>query len=239
MRCAGTIVWQLNDCWPVTSWAAVDGDRRRKLLWYALRDLYAPLLITVQPREDGEVISVLHDSAEPLVGALHLRRQTLGGEVLAGTVRQLQVGARSAATVPVPEDLRAPEGAGDQVLVVELRAEEGGALCGRAVHFCAEDRDAELLRGAYEATAAAVEGAVEISVRATGTVRDLCVLADKVDPDAVAESQLLTLLPGESATIRVRTAGTAPAQDYLAPTVLMSANDLVARARERATRWAA
>src|SRR5699024_6814967 len=43
-QCAGPIVWQLNDCWPVPSWAAVDGARRRQLLWYALRDLYAPLL---------------------------------------------------------------------------------------------------------------------------------------------------------------------------------------------------
>ncbi|MFC7484554.1 hypothetical protein ACFQX7_37285 [Luedemannella flava] len=28
--CTGTVIWQLNDCWPVTSWAAVDGDGRRK-----------------------------------------------------------------------------------------------------------------------------------------------------------------------------------------------------------------
>ena len=35
--CMGTIVWQLNDCWPVTSWSAIDGDGRRKPLWYALR----------------------------------------------------------------------------------------------------------------------------------------------------------------------------------------------------------
>ena len=47
-HCAGTIVWQLNDCWPVTSWAAVDGDGRRKPLWYALRRAYADRLLTVQ-----------------------------------------------------------------------------------------------------------------------------------------------------------------------------------------------
>lgn len=236
-RCAGTIVWQLNDCWPVTSWAAVDGDGRRKLLWYALRDLYAPLLITVQPRGDQEVVSVVNDSATVLDGPLVLRRQTLAGEVLAEETSRLRVPPRSAATVPVPAALRAPPGAGDQVFVAELRADRGGELHGRTVHFPAEDRESELLGGAYEATTAAVDGGVEISVRAIGTVRDLCVLADKVDPDAVAEQQLLTLLPGESATLRVRTAGPASPQQYLAPTVLISANDLVARARERAA-WA-
>jgi beta-mannosidase len=36
-RTAGAIVWQLNDCWPVTSWAAIDFEERPKPLWYALR----------------------------------------------------------------------------------------------------------------------------------------------------------------------------------------------------------
>ncbi len=48
--CMGTIVWQLNDCWPVTSWAAVDGFGRRKPLWHALRRANAPRLLTLVPR---------------------------------------------------------------------------------------------------------------------------------------------------------------------------------------------
>ena len=51
--CTGTVVWQLNDCWPVVSWAAVDGDERRKLLWYGLRNAYADRIVTVQPRGDA------------------------------------------------------------------------------------------------------------------------------------------------------------------------------------------
>ena len=38
----GAIVWQLNDCWPVTSWAAIDGDERPKPLYYALKNAFAP-----------------------------------------------------------------------------------------------------------------------------------------------------------------------------------------------------
>ncbi len=45
-RTAGSIVWQLNDCWPVTSWAAIDSEQRLKPLWFALRDAYAPRLLT-------------------------------------------------------------------------------------------------------------------------------------------------------------------------------------------------
>ena len=32
----GAVVWQLNDNWPVVSWAAVDGHGIRKPLWFAL-----------------------------------------------------------------------------------------------------------------------------------------------------------------------------------------------------------
>lgn len=53
--CAGTVVWQLNDCWPVTSWAAIDGDGREKPLYHELKRLYADRLVTVRRHAvDGE-----------------------------------------------------------------------------------------------------------------------------------------------------------------------------------------
>jgi hypothetical protein len=50
--CRGMIVWQLNHCWPVISWAAVDGDGRRKPLWYALGRVFAGRLLTLRPLDD-------------------------------------------------------------------------------------------------------------------------------------------------------------------------------------------
>ncbi len=41
-RTAGAVVWQLNGCWPVTSWAAVDGDGPEKPLFFAIRNSFAP-----------------------------------------------------------------------------------------------------------------------------------------------------------------------------------------------------
>ena len=52
-RTMGAIVWQLNDCWPVTSWAAIDGDERPKPLFHALRNAFAPRVASIQPRDEG------------------------------------------------------------------------------------------------------------------------------------------------------------------------------------------
>lgn len=226
--CAGTIVWQLNDCWPVTSWAAVDGDRRRKLLWYALRDVYQPVLLTIQPRDWGPAICLGNDTDEALDGRLRLRRQRHNGEVLAEITLERRVPARSADTLPVPAELAIPEDPAGEVLLVEL---EGTGV--RTVHPFAEDRDSALAGGAVVASAERVAGGVEITASASSTVRDLCVLADKVDPGAFADRQLVTLLAGESTRICVRTTADVDPEAFLAQDVLLSANDLVARARAR------
>ena len=36
----GTLLWQFNDCWPVTSWSITDYSREPKAAWYAVREAY-------------------------------------------------------------------------------------------------------------------------------------------------------------------------------------------------------
>ncbi|MBL7703498.1 MAG: hypothetical protein JNM14_14700 [Ferruginibacter sp.] len=36
----GTLLWQLNDCWPVTSWSITDYSRQPKAAWYAVKEAY-------------------------------------------------------------------------------------------------------------------------------------------------------------------------------------------------------
>ena len=52
--CMGTIVWQLNDCWPVASWSSRDYYGRWKALHYVTRKAYDDILVS--PRvKDGSV----------------------------------------------------------------------------------------------------------------------------------------------------------------------------------------
>ena len=52
-RCMGAVVWQLNDIWPVASWASIDYYGRWKALHYAECKMFAPVLVSCE--ETGEL----------------------------------------------------------------------------------------------------------------------------------------------------------------------------------------
>lgn len=47
-RCMGAIYWQLNDCWPVASWASIDYHGRWKALHYYAKRFFAPVMISCE-----------------------------------------------------------------------------------------------------------------------------------------------------------------------------------------------
>ncbi|GAB3848578.1 hypothetical protein GCM10029963_31660 [Micromonospora andamanensis] len=200
-RCMGTILWQLNDCWPVTSWAAIDGDGRRKPLWYALRHAYADRLLTVQPRDSGLALVAVNDGGQPWRASATVVRITLTGEPRAKTTLELDVPAHSAVTVALPDELARPDAAADELLVADT-----GDPTGRALWFFAEDRDVRWPAAAFDATVEPTDDGQRVRVTARTILRDVTLYPDRLDPSAEVDAALVTLLPGESATFTVRSA---------------------------------
>ncbi|MFZ7086634.1 glycoside hydrolase family 2 protein [Curtobacterium sp. RRHDQ10] len=80
-RNTGTIVWQLNDLWAVSSWAAVDGAGRPKPLFHELRRLYDDVLLTIRPVASGAPDPVTDD----VTGGPHPSTATLPVQGVAGS----------------------------------------------------------------------------------------------------------------------------------------------------------
>ncbi|MFC7404767.1 glycoside hydrolase family 2 protein [Georgenia alba] len=221
---AGAIVWQLNDCWPVTSWAAVDGDERPKPLWYAMRAAFAPRVLTVHERDGGTVLAVGNDTDEPWAGTVSLSRQGFDGTVLATAEQPVEVGARSVGLVEVPAALAEAADTSREVLVATLDDV-------RVVHPFAENKDLALDPASVTATATAAPGGYEVTVTATSLALDVTVLADRLAPDAVADRALDTLLAGESLTVHVTTAAELDPLALTVSPVLRTSNGLHAVVR--------
>jgi beta-mannosidase len=49
----GSIIWQLNDCWPVTSWSLIDSELRPKLSYYFVKNVFAQQSLCFVKNNDG------------------------------------------------------------------------------------------------------------------------------------------------------------------------------------------
>lgn len=200
-RTAGSIVWQLNDCWPVTSWAAIDGDERPKPLFYALRHAYADRLLTVQPRGEETAIVAVNDHAETWQGDLVLLRIDVSGAELARAEAALSIPPRSASTLTVPDEILAAGDPTREILVAQIDGV-------RTVHRFVEPKDLDLALDPVTVDVRRVEGGVAFTVTAQSLALDVSILADRVAPDGVVDDMLVTVLPGETHTFTVTTAET-------------------------------
>ncbi|KGM13266.1 beta-mannosidase [Cellulomonas bogoriensis 69B4 = DSM 16987] len=230
-RTAGVVVWQLNDCWPVTSWAAVDGDERLKPLWYALRSAYAERVLTVQPRGGRLCVVAVNDTDQVWSGALVAGRTSLDGVDLARASLGLDVPAREVQVLPLPADVAVAGDPNREILVVQpeeglYRASDEEPV--RAVHLWVEDKDLTYHGAPFTTDVQQVDGGYRVVIRARAFLRDATVLADKVADDARVDRQLVTLLAGEEAVVTVRTDAHLDPQDLVSPRVLRSVNGLVA-----------
>lgn len=63
--CRGSLIWQLNDCWPVQSWAILDSDGNKKALGYELHRLYDEVLLSIERHNDQVKVHLIYDGDEP------------------------------------------------------------------------------------------------------------------------------------------------------------------------------
>jgi len=66
-RCMGAVYWQLNDCWPVASWASIDYFFRWKALHYYAKRFFQPVMISCH--EEGLLTQDPNANHQPQVKA--------------------------------------------------------------------------------------------------------------------------------------------------------------------------
>jgi beta-mannosidase len=200
---AGSLYWQLDDCWPVASWSGIDYFGRWKALHYAARRFFAPVLVS--PVVDGAIVRVfvVSDRGEAFRGRLGVRLVDLAGANGRPLVPPLQtevvVKARSSeAHLAVSRaDLLRDADARRVVLVAELHDERGG-LVARNLLLFVKTREVALPAPGLETATEARPGAVAVHVTARQFAR--AVWLSTPGEDGAFSENFFDLLPGETVT---------------------------------------
>ena len=198
-RVAGTLYWQLNDCWPVASWSSLDYFGRWKALHYAARRFYAPVLLSVEDDGDRQTIHVTSDLREPWRGTVRWMLETLRGEALDSGEEQVEVPPLSSVAVRaldfadrLTDDIRR-----QTVFVAELW--QGDRLVARQVATFVPTKHLSLEPSGLSISPSVEGGTVAIDVTARSLAR--MVELTLVGADVVFSDNYFDLPAGRTVTV--------------------------------------
>jgi beta-mannosidase len=191
----GALVWQMNDCWPATSWAIVDVAGVAKPAWHAIRRALAPLAVALR-LEPGRAVAAVMNAGQARAVDVALRLFALDGR----EVHAIRVPIPCGASASVEHSFALP--AFDEPVVGELRAlDAAGAELARD---CAWPEPFRFHR--FDAAAAVVrveDGA--LLLQADAPVKGLWLEG----AGAWFEDNFIDLVPGAPRRVAVRTSGPA------------------------------
>jgi len=81
-RCMGTLFWQINDTYPVASWASLDYGGQWKLLHYMAKRFYLPVnVVAIPDKESGDlVLKGINDTAAKADVSLEIQAVDVAGK---------------------------------------------------------------------------------------------------------------------------------------------------------------
>lgn len=120
-RTSGSLVWQLNDSWPGTSWSLIDYELLPKASFYYAKKFYHPLLLSLD-HEPGQPLRVwaVNDTLDALSGDVVLSVLNFAGEELFSHTFSAEVAANAAVMLGSLEEADVLKGAAPEEVVVKL-----------------------------------------------------------------------------------------------------------------------
>jgi beta-mannosidase len=188
----GALVWQLNDCWPATSWALIDSGGAAKPAWHTTRRALAPLAVALRLEPGLARLALMNGERAGREFALNLRVFGIDGRLLFDT--RLRQNVPTSSCVEITQALDAFE----EPVVAELLALD--ARDGRELaRDCAwtEPFKFYFLHGAE--LQIRVDGPA-LHVSCDRPVKGLCLQADGVS----FADNFIDLVPGAPRRIEVR-----------------------------------
>ena len=202
--CWGSLLWQINDCWPVASWSTRDYYGRWKAAHYMMRRAMADILVSPIQQEDSVLhVFVVNDRLTTVSGKLTVevyssteRRQT--------TTKRVRVMANSATDVwkmPTAQLLAQAGVSADAAIIHAEFVPEGKTTTAYANNYIlVYPKDLKLQPSCVKAT---VEGN-KVRVSADCYARGIF-LSLEGDNEHHFSDNYFDLLPGEERTVSLST----------------------------------
>lgn len=196
---SGALIWQLNDCWPGTSWSLIDYDLLPKASYFYAKRFFHPVLLSVDADTDDHVhIHVTNDYLETYEDHLRLTVYGIDGKVIDEHRFEVNVAENRAEKVKSLDPAGWLEQYSREQIYIRIVSESGQAPTNQ--YFLADQKDLQLPQSLVRY---AVDSENDtITVKSDAFTR--MVSLDIPQKALVYSDNFFDLLPGEERVIEVR-----------------------------------
>ncbi|NOU67877.1 glycoside hydrolase family 2 protein [Paenibacillus sp. LMG 31461] len=198
-RTSGSLIWQLNDSWPGTSWSLIDYELLPKASFYYATKFYHPLLLSIdhEPGQDLHVWAV-NDTLAELQGQVHVTVYNFSGEEVFKHTFEASVAANSAIQLGSLPEATVLNGASAEQVVVRVHTTDWAAPDN--LHYLRDQKDLQ-----FPATSLSVNVDAEaqtVQITANGAHARMVKL-DLPQGNIRFSDNFFDLLAGEQVTVQI------------------------------------
>ena len=210
----GSLYWQINDCWPVASWAGMDYYQNWKAMHYMAKKAFAPLLVSPYEADGKLIVSVISDRVEPVSADLQLVVMDFDGNPIWKDERPIEVNPLVAEVqyeVPI-DKIIAPDLKSASFVQVSLVGKDGAVLADNEFFF-GKTKDLQLPVPAIEKSVAFQDDQWVVTVRSEQLVKNLWLQFEGVE--GRFSDNYFNMLPGKTYSLTFETASEEPLNDKM------------------------
>ncbi|MNN06187.1 hypothetical protein D3C81_1189690 [compost metagenome] len=201
--CMGSLYWQMNDCWPVASWAGMDYYGRWKALQYIVRRSFREVMVSIDDSDkSGEVaVHIVSDQQENVEAELTLALYDFNGALLQEQSHQVIVAANSASKVLTVQtnELLGDRDPRSVVMYVVLRSDD--EVLDSKEHYFASFKEIELPHVQISMKEVPGSGGTAFILESNQLARQVWLSSEK---EGIFSDNFFDFIPGIPVTVQFR-----------------------------------
>ena len=143
--CMGSLYWQLNDCWPVSSWSGIDYYGDWKALHYAVKEAFKNLKISFKANNNDIKVFVISDNLQNTKAKLKLSVSDFYGNIICTKEKKIIIEANTSKVNIEENILELVKGKSrDEVLIDAILIDSTGKLIDEDIYYLTSPKDLKL-----------------------------------------------------------------------------------------------
>ncbi len=178
-RCNGSLYWQLNDCWGVTSWSGYDYYGNPKAVHYEAKRFNAPRTVVILSDKDKRTVFAINDTLENGEFDVTYGLATFDGKIVYEQTRPVKL--KAGETKEIASVKPREHGKSKNMTVFAVMKTKDGTVVSSRNHTAEKEKKSSLLNPGISATTSLENGIYTIKLTCKAYARGVEITLKGID----------------------------------------------------------